>query len=344
MRVLVTGGGGFLGGAIVGQLVKLGHDVISYSRGTYPELDRLGVEQRRGDLADEAVLSTACAGADTVFHVAAKAGYWGPRSDYYRANVIGTRNVLEACRRHRVPRLIYTSSPSVVFNGRDMEGVDESVPYGAHFKAFYPETKALAERLVLAANGPGLATVALRPHLIWGPGDPHLVPRFLERGRNGTLMKLGRKPKRVDFTYIDNAAAAHLRAFEVLEEGCPAAGRAYFISQNEPVAVWDFINRVLQCGGVPPVEKVIPVWLAVGAGYLLEGAHRLLRLPGEPRMTRFLAESLTTSHWFDISAAERDLGYRPSVTMEEGFRRLERRLSSDSTSNGSKQERSDQCR
>lgn len=322
MKVLVTGAGGFLGKAIAHRLIELGDSVRSFSRGFYPVLDELGIEQCRGDLADAQAVHEACRGVDLVFHVAAKAGIWGRHRDFYEANVVGTRNVLEACRLAGIARLVYTSSPSVVFDGTDMEGVDESVPYPAHYRASYPETKAMAEQFVLEANGADLATVSLRPHLIWGPGDTNLIPGILARGRKGALRRIGHSEKRVDFTYIDNAAQAHLCAADRLAPGAPAAGRAYFISQAEPVPLWDFINRVLDCAGLPPVEGSVPRSIAYASGAFLEIVYRLLPVSGEPRLTRFLVEELSTAHWFDITAAQRDLGYDPVVDMEEGFRRL----------------------
>lgn len=327
MRILVTGAGGFLGGAIARRLVEQGGAVRSFSRGYYPELKKLGIDQRQGDLADAQAVLEASRGVELVYHVAAKAGVWGRRREFFRANVVGTRNVLEACRILRIDRLIYTSSPSVVFDGHDMEGVDETVPYPRHFKAPYPETKAAAERMVLSANGPALATVSLRPHLIWGPGDTNLVPGILARGRKGGLRRIGTATKLVDFTYIDNAAEAHLCAADHLAPGLPAAGKAYFISQDEPAPIWEFINRVLACSGLPPVESSVPRSVAYAGGAALEVLYRLLPIPGEPRLTRFLVEELSTAHWFDISAARRDLSYQPVVDMREGFRRLEASLS-----------------
>ncbi len=327
MRVLVTGAGGFLGGAIARRLVERGESVRSFSRRYYPGLDRLGIDQRRGDLVDAQAVLEACRGIELVFHVAAKAGVWGRRRDFFQTNVVGTRNVLEACRASRIDRLIYTSSPSVVFDGHDMEGVDETVPYPKHFKAAYPETKAAAERLVLSANGPALATISLRPHLIWGPGDTNLIPGILARSRKGGLRRIGTAKKLVDFTYIDNAADAHLCAADHLAPGLPAAGKAYFISQAEPVPIWAFVNRVLACSGLAPVEGSVPRSVAYAVGAMLEVLYRLLPVSGEPRLTRFLVEELSTAHWFDISAARRDLSYEPAVGMEEGFRRLEASLS-----------------
>jgi nucleoside-diphosphate-sugar epimerase len=322
MKILVTGGGGFLGKAIVRLLRQRGDQVRSLARGHYPELEKLGVEVRSGDIADAAVVNDAVAGCDLVFHTAAKAGIWGPYADYHRTNVVGTQNVLDACRGRGVRRLVFTSSPSVVFNGSDMEGVDESVPYADHFQAHYPKTKALAEKLVLEANGSDLATVALRPHFIWGPEDNHLIPRLLARARAGTLRRVGRADKLIDSVYVDNAADAHLLAGDRLVAGSPIAGRAYFITQGEPVLFWQLIDRILAAAGLPPATRTVSARAAYVGGWMLETIHTLLRLRSEPRMTRFLARELSTAHWFDIGAARRDLGYVPRVNTEEGLRRL----------------------
>lgn len=322
LRALVTGGGGFLGGAIARRLVERGDAVRSLARGDYPELRGLGVETLRGDVSDPSAVTQAVEGCEVVYHVAAKAGVWGPFEEYHRANVVGTRNVVEACRAAGVPRLVFTSSPSVVFSGRDMEGVDESTPYPDHFEAPYPATKAEAERTVLAANGPGLATVALRPHLIWGPGDNHLVPRILARARAGRLVRIGRDSKPIDATYIDNAAEAHLQAADRLADDSNAAGNAYFIAQGEPVPLWDLVDAILDAAGLPPVTRSVPVGLAYRAAQVMETMYRGLRLRSEPALTRFVVRELTTAHWFDLSAARRDLGYAPRVSTAEGLVRL----------------------
>lgn len=321
-QILVTGGGGFLGGAIVRQLRTQNAQVRSLSRQHYPELAQIGVEQFQGSLSDPEVVGKAARGCDLVIHVAAKAGIWGPYHDYYQTNVVGTENILNACRQHGVPRLVYTSSPSVVFNGKDMEGVDESVPYPDHFEAHYPKTKAIAEQKVIAANDDSLATVSLRPHLIWGPGDNHLVPRIIAKGKAGQLRKIGQRDNLVDSIYIDNAADAHLQVAEELHPGSRVAGKVYFISQDEPISVWELINRILACGNAPPVRKSIPTGLACVLGTLCERIYGLLRLKSEPRMTRFLARELSTAHWFDISAAKRDFGFHPKVSITEGLNRL----------------------
>lgn len=326
MKVLVTGAGGFLGGAIARKLVERGDSVRSFSRGEHPALAALGAEQARGDLADLDAVRGAARGCEAVFHVAALPGVWGRYEDFHRANALGTENVIRACREAGIARLVHTSTPSVVFDGRDMEGADESAPYAAHPEAHYPATKILAERAVLAANGPDLATVALRPHLIWGPGDNHLVPRILARARAGRLRIVGDGRNRVDIVYVDNAADAHLLALDRLTAEGPravCAGRAYFVTDGEPRPLWDVVNRILAAGGLPPLTRKVPGGVAVAAGAACELVWRAFGLGGEPPMTRFVARELATSHWFDISAARRDLGYSPAFGYEEGMQRLE---------------------
>lgn len=322
MKALVTGGGGFLGGAIVRLLLQRGDEVRSFSRGEHPELKSLGVTQIRGDLADREEVARAAEGCDILFHVAAKAGIWGEYSDFHLANVTGTENVIAACLQQGINRLVYTGSPSVVFDGRDVEGGDESLPYPSHYEAHYPQTKAMAEKLVLAANSPRLATVSLRPHLIWGPGDNHLVPRILARSKAGRLRRIGSRPCMVDTVYVDNAAHAHLLAADRLVPGGAIAGKLYFISNNEPLPLWEMVNRILSAAGLPPVTRGIPAGAALAAGILFEGLWSILRLAGEPPMTRFVAREMATAHWFDISAARRDLGYEPEITIDEGLKRL----------------------
>jgi nucleoside-diphosphate-sugar epimerase len=326
MRALVTGGAGFLGGAIVRRLLARGDVVRSFSRAAHPELAALGVETLRGDVADPEAVLRAASDCDAVFHVAARVGGWGPRSEYQRTNVTGTAHVIEACRRQRVPRLVYTSTPSVVHDGGDIEGADETLPYARHFEAAYPETKAAAERLVLAANDATLSTIALRPHLVWGPGDNQLVPRLLERARAGRLRLVGSGDTLVDATYIDNAAEAHLLAADCLKPGAACAGRAYFIAQGEPAPARELINGVLGAAGLPPETRRVPARLAWVAGALAELGFWLLGREEEPPLTRFAAQQLATAHWYDLSAARRDLGYVPSVTTKEGLRRLAAQL------------------
>jgi nucleoside-diphosphate-sugar epimerase len=322
--VLVTGGGGFLGQALCRGLVERGHEVTSFNRGRYPALDALGVRQVQGDLADRAAVAAACAGQEAVFHNAAKAGAWGSRASYHLANVVGTDNVIAACRAHGIGRLVYTSTPSVTHRAtHPVEGgTAETVPYGEHFKAPYAATKAEAEKAVLAANDAGLATVALRPRLIWGPGDNQLLPRLAQRARAGRLRFVGDGRNRIDTTYIDNAAQAHFDAFAHLAPGAACAGRAYFISNGEPMPVREIVNALLGAVGAPPVTKTVPFPLAYAIGAACEAAWHLLPLRGEPPLTRFLAEQLSTTHWYDMAPATRDFGYVPRVSIAEGLRRL----------------------
>lgn len=326
MKVLVTGGAGFLGQALCSALQAEGHDVTSFQRSHSPALETMGVRQLRGDLADAAAVHAALAGHAAVFHNAAKAGAWGSEESYVAANVTGTRNVLAAMRSHGIGRLVYTSTPSVTHSGRSPveNGNEIDTPYGEGFKAPYPATKLVAEKEVLAANDASLATVALRPRLIWGPGDTQLLPRLVERARAGRLRFIGGGHNRMDTTYIDNAAQAHVAAFKALSPGAACAGKAYFISNGEPREVRRIVNDLLAAAGEPPVDKTLPYGVAYAAGAVLEAAWGALRLRGEPPMTRFLAEQLSTPHWYDISAAARDFGYVPRVSMDEGLQRLAR--------------------
>lgn len=320
--VLVTGGSGFLGLALCRALRDQGVTVRSLQRRASTALEAIGVTQHLAELHDTAAVSAAAEGVEAIFHVAAKAGAWGPEADYHRANVLGTRAVLQACRQHGVARLIHTSTPSVVHAGGDLAGVDESMPFPDHYQAAYPRTKAIAEREVLAANGLQLATVALRPHLIWGPGDNHLLPRMIERARAGKLAFIGAGDKLIDVTYIDNAVDAQLAAWRSLAPGAACAGRAYFISDGAPIALKAMVNRLLATADIAPVQRQRNMTLARLLAPLVETAWRLLRLRGEPMLTRFLVEQFSTAHWYDISAARRDLGYTPTVGLEAGLARL----------------------
>ena len=326
MKILVTGGGGFLGKALVKRLLERGDRVRSFSRGDYPELRALGVDVQRGDLADKNAVITAVKGCDAVFHVAAKPGIWGRYSEYHATNVTGTENVIAACRQTGVSRLVYTSSPSVVFNGDGIEGINESAPYPKNHPTHYLRTKAEAESKVLSTNSSDLATVVLRPHLIWGPGDPNFLPRLIERRKSGRLAKLGKQPHLVDCIYIDNAADAHIAALDHLHPGSPVAGKPFFISQGEPIDIGELMDRILGAAGLDPINRTVPVSLAYAAGCLLEVIYGVLRLQGEPPMTRFLAKQLSTAHWFDMSAARKELEYSPAISIKEGLMHLETSL------------------
>lgn len=318
--VLVTGGGGFLGLAIVRQLAQRGLAVRSFSRRRHDLLTSLGVEHIRGDLADPDAIRTAVEGVEVVFHTAAKPPPWGRYADYFRTNTVGTENIVQACQRQGTAALVYTSSPSVVFDGADLEGVNESVPYPARFASHYAQTKALAEQFVLVAARAGLPAIVLRPHEIWGPGDPHFVPRIIARA--GRLKRIGNGRNRVDTVYVDNAADAHIAAAARLMQQPQLSGRVYFISQDAPMPAWEMIDAILKAAGLGPVKGNVPYRVAWSMGALCEIIWAGLRLGGEPPMTRFVANALARSHWFDISAAKTDLGYRPRVSTAEGLTRL----------------------
>ncbi|MBI1673577.1 2-alkyl-3-oxoalkanoate reductase [Shewanella sp. DW31] len=347
-HAFVTGAGGFLGKAICLRLLAAGIKVTGFARGHYPELEALGVVMLQGDLVNKDLLQQAMQGCDIVFHVASKAGVWGDRDSYFCPNVKGAANVIAACKALKIGKLVYTSTPSVTFAGQDESGIDESTPYATRFLNHYAHSKAIAEKMMLDANQVGdmplenpdvtqvssqvtiqatapyaLKTVALRPHLIWGPGDPHLVPRVLSRGRLGKLKLVGREDKLVDTIYIDNAAYAHvLAALELCQAKPKCQGKAYFLSNDEPITMAEMINLILACDALPPVTKRVPQSVAYVAGAVLESVHYLLKKQEEPMMTRFVARQLSCSHYFDISAAKRDLGYRALVSINQGMARL----------------------
>lgn len=323
MRALVTGGGGFLGSHIARLLLDAGYEVRVLGRNRYPEMEALGCEGVVCDLSAPAGLAEALDGVDVVFHVAALAGMWGPRERYVAANVTATEVLVEACKEAGVKRLVYTSSPSVTFHGRDEEGVsEEDCSYPESFLFHYSETKAIAERFVLEANGPSLATTALRPHLIYGPGDPHLLPRLLQRQRAGRLRVIGDGLNKVALTYVENAAQAHLQAGEVLAPGSANAGKAYFITDAEPVLVWKWLEDAFVAVGAGPIRGKISATLALRLAGVAEWVWRSFNLSGEPPITRFTVAQTSTSHWYDLGAAERDFGYTPRVSGEEGFKRM----------------------
>lgn len=323
MKALVTGANGFLGSYLVRELVDSGYEVTAMTRRRDDNAALQNINHVNGDVRNAESVEDACRGQDIVFHVAAISGIWGPWKLYHSTNTVGTRNVVEACRNQEVKKLVYTSSPSVTFNGNHQIDENESAPYPKEWLAHYPHSKALAEQCVLEANDDRqLMTCALRPHLIWGPGDRHLIPRLIERARNNQLRRVGDGTNMVDSVYVENAAMAHVQAAEAMEIGSPVCGSAYFISQDDPVNLWGWINEILELGNVPKVSKSISFHWAYRLGHLLEAWHSVRNLAEEPRMTRFLAAQLAKSHYFDISRAKKDFGYFPRVSMSEGMQRL----------------------
>jgi 2-alkyl-3-oxoalkanoate reductase len=330
MNVLVTGGSGFLGQALCQGLLAQGHEVSSYQRSYSSALEAMGVHQFLGALHDESKLHEALIGQDAVLHNAAKASGWGAWQDYYQTNVLGTQCIIDGCKHFGIKHLVYTSTPSVVHQGRMpvIGGNEHNTPYATHFSAHYPRSKMLAEKIVLAENSNHLATVALRPRLIWGPGDTQLLPRLVARANAGRLRFIGNGQNKMDCTYIDNVVSAHLLALENLCSTAQCAGKAYFISNREPMPIANIVNGLLEAAHAPVVKKSVPFWLAYTIGVLCESVWRIFNRNGEPPMTRFLAEQLSTEHWYDCSAAERDFGYRPEITVAQGLHRVRMALAS----------------
>jgi nucleoside-diphosphate-sugar epimerase len=319
--VLVTGGGGFLGKAIVRRLLQEKADVRSFSRKAYSELESLGVEQFRGDIRDAKAVNKACEGVEVVFHVAAKIQLWGDYRDFFKTNVIGTENVIQACRKREIHQLVYTSSPSVIHHGReDVLGVDESAPYPEHYPSYYQKSKSLAEQRIVKASNNSLQTVALRPQLVLGPGDTQLIPRLIKWSKN--LRIIGDGKNLVDWTFLDNAAYAHVLAAEKLMMNQGIAGKVFFISQGQPIGLWELVNHILESAGKEPINKKFPKDAAYFLGWLFEVVYSCFRIKSEPRMTRGLATALAMNSWFDISAARTELGYAPEVTSEEGLKKI----------------------
>jgi nucleoside-diphosphate-sugar epimerase len=324
--VLVTGGGGFLGTAIIKALRQTWPDleIRSFSRQLYPHLQTWSVKSWQGDLSQAESLRAATLGVDAVIHTAAKAGVWGRDETYEQTNVQGTREVIEACLSLGVRYLIYTSSPSVTFSGRDQCNENEDAPYPQHFLNAYSRTKAEAEKMILEHHSKNLHTLALRPHLLWGPGDPHLVQRIIDRARKGKLRLIQRgRPCLVDATYIDNAAAAHISALQALvDQPRQAGGKAYFIANDEPQDLNALIRDIAEACRVPLPTKYVSPQLAWLLGSSLEFLYKVLGLRREPVLTRFVAKQLSTDHWFNLSQAKALLHYRPLVSTREGLERL----------------------
>lgn len=325
-QVLVTGGGGFVGKALVKRMVAHGINIRVLGRNSYPDLARMGVECVVGDISCLEDVRRAAEGVDLLFHVAARAGIWGPWRDYFAPNVLGTENVLTVCFEQGIRFLVHTSTPSVVFAGEDIEGQTAAgLDHAKKFLCHYARSKSMAEKRVLSSASASFFTCAIRPHLVWGPGDPHLLPRMVEAGRQGRLKQVGNGRNLVDIAYIDNVVEAHLCAARaLLEENMTVNGKAYFIGQQQPVVLWQWLNELFAALDIPTVRQQVSFKTAYRAGALLEALYGLVRIVGvdkEPPMTRFVAEQLAKSHYFSHDAAREELGYKELITTDEGFRR-----------------------
>ena len=329
--VLVTGYGGFLGRAICRELIQKGYRVRGLARGQYPAMQAIGIECVRASATDPLACDAACRGMDAVIHTAALAGVWGPAKKYESINVGATDNLLRSCQKFSVGAFVFTSSPSVTFDGTAQVNVDETIAYPKQWLCQYPRTKAIAEQHVLAANQPThFSTCSLRPHLIWGAGDPHLIPRVIEKCRSGKLRRVGNGRNLIDTVHVDHAAIAHRLALErMLDRDQNASGRAYFITDGQPVACWDWITAILESAKISPPNKSISYRAAYRVGGILEAMYLLLQISIEPPMTRFVAAQLGVDHYFNIGMAKEKLGYVPIQNREERVKELSQAETSD---------------
>ena len=323
-QVLITGGGGFLGKALAEKCVDRGDRVFSFSRTDRPELTALGVVQIIGDVTDKSAVDAAVRGMDVVFHLAARTGYWGRLAPFYKTNVKGTRNVIEACRGSQVKVLVYTSTTRVMMEGRRVLPGTGSADYPRRFSDNAAMSRAFAEQAVRKAADEDLRTVILRPHMIWGPGDTSTVPGILKKRR--PLFRIGSGKNKVSGIYVEDAAMAHLIAADRVFENPDLSGKAYVIAQSEPLVLWDFIDSIRAMKGEEPVRFRLPKRMAYRIGSVLEFLHKHLGLPFGPVLTRAMVRELAFSHVFDNGPFQKDLGFEPEVSLDQGMTAYKRWL------------------
>lgn len=327
MRIAVTGASSLIGSAVVDVLERRGDQVVAFQRGRTPPPERCGRSEasaapsvtRLGDVRDHAAVDAAFAGCEVVIHLAARVGVVGPRSEYASVNVDGTRNVLAAARRNGARGVVHVSSPSVAHDGQPIVGGGADAPITDHGGAWYPETKAIAERLALDASDATCAVVAIRPHLVWGPGDTQLVGRIVDRARNGRLALVGGGRALVDTTYVENAATALVAAADAVASGRRCAGRAYVVSNGEPRPIRELVEAFCVAAGVRFAPRDVPLPVARRIGSLVDTVWPRLDRDDDPPITRFLADQLGTAHWFDQRLVREDLGWTPTVTIDQGL-------------------------
>ena len=316
MRVLVTGATSLLGRATVARLRDRGDTVATFQR----RPSGLGTVEHTGDVSDMGAIGAALAGAEAVVHLAALVSATGPWSAFEETNVAGTRNVINAARDEGVSRFVHVSSPSVAHGGRSLVGASASPADPDRARGYYAKSKAQAELVALAANEPEMAVVAVRPHLVWGPGDTQLVGRIVDRARAGRLATVGSGTALIDSTYIDNAADALVAA---LDRSPDLGGRAFVVTNGQPRPVREILNRIVMAAGLEPSKIRVPYRVAHTGGLAVERIWERRNRQDDPPMTSFLAEQLGTAHWFDQRETRRALQWEPEITIDEGFRRLQ---------------------
>lgn len=322
-KVLVTGAGGFLGSFIVRDLFNKGtYEIYTFSRKSYKNLEQYNVTQIQGDLQNPQDLLMATKGMDAIIHCASQVGMWATYETFYNTNFLGTKNIVDAAIINQVPKFIHTSTPSVAFGNESLCNVDESTPYPKKYYSYYAQTKALAEQYVLSKKSPTFSVVAIRPHLIFGPGDLNLVPRVIDSAKKGKLKIVGDGENLVDVTYVENASEVHLIALEKLSPTASMNGKAYFLGQG-PIKLWDFTNDILKRSEMKPITKKIPLFVCYAIGFLIECSLKLIgKYDIHPPMTRFVAMQLGMSHYYDHKALYKDFDYTPRYSIQEGLDRL----------------------
>jgi nucleoside-diphosphate-sugar epimerase len=321
VKVLVTGTGSLLLGGIASELVRRGDDVVCLQRRPSAFTGHQNAHEVLADIRDADAVVAAAQGCDAIIHGAARVGVIGSQKEFYDANVTGTKNILQAAEQHNISRLVFVSTPSVAHTGNSLIGAPAGEAEIGRSRSYYAESKAIAERAVLSARSNQLAVVAVRPHLVWGPGDMQLVGRIVDRAASGRLAVIGTGDALVDSTYIDNAVSAHVAALDALHIGSACDGKAYIVSNGEPRTVNELMRSMCESAGVPFEPRHLSLALGVRLGSLIERLWPMMR-SSEPPLTRFIAEQLGTAHWFDQRAVQQDLGWIPHVSLDEGFQRL----------------------
>ncbi len=323
MNILVTGATGFLGFHICEILIEQGHKVYNFSRSHSDELEDIGVTTRKGDLQVIDSINSALDGIDAIFNVASKVGMWGKWEDFYNINYIGTKNLVDLAIKKNIKYFIHTSTPSVVFGKEPIVNGDEHCPYPEEYISLYAKSKSLGEKYALSKACEGFKVCSIRPHLIYGQRDKNIIPRLIQARTDKKLKIIGNGDNIVDVIHVTNAAHAHIDAFNELRQDAKNNGKAYFIGQESPVKLWDFINKILKKKNLPPVKTKISLRLSYMIGYLIEIFLKTFRIYNiHPPMTRFVALQLGTSHYFSHENAKRDFGYHVRLSLEDSLEQI----------------------